>query len=267
MSFAAEPDDRIEAYLFVPAGRGAGPFPAVLCLHQTTEIGKDEPAGLGDNPDLQYARELAERGFVTLAPDYWRFGERAGRFNPYEHGYVSGTMKGIHDHRRSLDLLASLPEVDGARIGAIGHSLGGHNALFLAVFDERVQAVVTSCGFNSFYHYAASEYGHGDLRGWSTPTYMPRIKTHYGEDPNRMPFDWTEALAAIAPRPVFINAPTEDENFALAGVEACVRAARPVYERLGAGAGLTMETPKAGHAFPPDIRERAYAFFARALKK
>ena len=48
--------------------------------------------------------------------------------------------------------------VDPERIGVIGHSLGGHNSLFVATFDERLKAVVTSSGFNSFAKY----YG-GDL--------------------------------------------------------------------------------------------------------
>ena len=45
-------------------------LPAMLCLHQTTKIGKEEPAGLGGNPNLHYALHLAQRGYVTLAPDY-----------------------------------------------------------------------------------------------------------------------------------------------------------------------------------------------------
>lgn len=44
--------------------------PAVLCLHQTSPLGAAEPAGLGVNPNLHYALEFAERGYVTLAPDY-----------------------------------------------------------------------------------------------------------------------------------------------------------------------------------------------------
>jgi predicted dienelactone hydrolase len=47
-------------------------------------------------------------------------------------------------------VLQSLPEVDPRRIGSIGHSLGGHNTLFVAAFDRRIKAMVTSCGFNSF---------------------------------------------------------------------------------------------------------------------
>ena len=51
----------------------------------------------------------------------------------------SATMKGIVNHRRAVDLLASLPEVDPRRIGVIGHSLGGHNSLFVAAFDPRIK--------------------------------------------------------------------------------------------------------------------------------
>ena len=141
---AGEPD-RVSAYLLLPENsrRARKKTAAVLCLHQTTKIGKGEPAGLGGKADLHYALELAQRGFVTLAPDYPNFG--GYQFDPYAHGYASATMKGIVNHRRAIDLLQSLPEVDPQRVGVIGHSLGGHNALFLAAFDDRVKVVVTSC--------------------------------------------------------------------------------------------------------------------------
>src|SRR5207248_10006719 len=133
--------------LFIPAGERHR-RPAIVCLHQTVAIGKEEPAGLGGKENLHYALELARRGFVTLAPDYPRFGDY--HVDPYSMSYVSATMKGIRNHRRAVDLLTSMPEVDAHRIGVIGHSLGGHNALFLATFEPRIAAVVTSCGFTSF---------------------------------------------------------------------------------------------------------------------
>jgi dienelactone hydrolase len=266
ISFRVEPEDRLNAWLFLPR-EIKGRIPAVLCLHQTTDIGKDEPAGLGGHPDLHYARELAERGFVTLAPDYWTFGDyRRKTYDPYAHGYASGTMKGIWNHRRSLDLLQSLPEVNAARLGCMGHSLGGHNALWLAAFDPRVKAVVSSCGFNSFAHYAASPYGGGTLKNYAQRCYMPRIAAEYGNDPQRVPFDWPEVLAAIAPRAVFINAPLQDENFVVAGVTACVDAARPVFTLLDGPANLVVVHPKAAHAFPVEVRQQAYDFLAHALR-
>lgn len=257
VSFAVEPGDRVPAWLLLPA-RAAGPAPAVLCLHQTTALGKSEPAGLGGLPNLHYARELAQRGYVALAPDYPGYGDY--RVDPYAMGYSSATMKGIWNHQRAVDLLQSLPEVDPERIGCIGHSLGGHNALFLAAFDERIQAVVTSCGFNSFFKYMG-----GNLAGWSHRGYMPRIASEYGCDPARLPFDFTEVLGAIAPRPVFINAPTGDGNFELSGVHDCLNAALPVYQLYGAGDKLVAVHPECGHDFPPQVRAAAYSFLDRAL--
>jgi dienelactone hydrolase len=258
VTFAVEEGDRLPAYLFIPEGL-KGRAPAMLCLHQTTPLGKGEPAGLGVR-DLAVALELARRGFVTLAPDYPNFGDY--KLDVYARGYASATMKGIWNHLRAVDLLASLPEVDAERIGAIGHSLGGHNAIFAAVFDERIKVVVSSCGFNAFPKY----YG-GNLTGWSHKGYMPRIAERYGKDPARMPFDFTELAGALAPRPFFIHAPLGDANFEVSGVRDCVRAATPVYALLGAPEALHAVHPDAGHAFPPEIREQAYAFIERALKR
>ena len=258
VTYLSEPEDRVPAYLLVPKGLN-GKAPAMLCLHQTTKIGKGEPAGVGGIPDLHYALELARRGYVTLAPDYVNFGDY--EFDAYQNGYASATMKGIWNHMRAVDLLQSLPEVYRGRIGCIGHSLGGHNSMYLSVFEPRLQVVVSSCGFTSFF-----KYYNGDLTGWSHRGYMPRISERYGRDPNRMPFDFTEVVAALAPRAFFINAPTRDSNFEVSGVRDCVKAAAPVYALLGASGRLLAVHPDAEHAFPPDIREQAYAFVDGILK-
>jgi dienelactone hydrolase len=257
LSYASEKSDMVPAYLLIPVNL-TKPVPGILCLHQTTEIGKGEPAGIGGNPNLDYAYELAERGYITLAPDYPNFGDY--KFDPYTNGYESATMKGIWNHMAAIDLLQSLPDVDPERIGCIGHSLGGHNSLFLAAFDRRIKAVVTSCGFTSFF-----KYYNGNLTGWSHKGYMPRIASAYNKDPNRMPFDFSEILAAIAPRPVFINAPLHDSNFEVSGVHDCVNAARPVYKLFNAEDKIVLKTPDAPHDFPPAEREEAYLFLDREL--
>jgi dienelactone hydrolase len=257
LSFAPEAGDRVPAFLLVP-NELKGKVPAVLCLHQTTPIGKQEPAGMGIK-NLAYAAELAERGMITLAPDYPNFGDY--KIDVYEKGYASATMKGIWNHRRAVDLLESLPEVDSSRIGVIGHSLGGHNSLFVAAFEPRIKAVATSCGFNAF-----PKYSGGNLNGWSHKGYMPRIASEYGRDPKRMPFDFTEVLGAIAPRPLFINAPLKDANFDVSGVRDCVAAATPVYELLGGKDALRAVYPDCGHEFPAGVRKEAYEFFGETLK-
>lgn len=259
ITFAVEEGDRVPAYLFVPAGL-KNKVPAMLCLHQTIGIGKSEPAGLGKNPDLDYALELAEKGYVTLAPDYPGFGEY--KINPYDRGYASATMKGIRNHMRAVDVLQAMPEVDGDRIGVIGHSLGGHNAVFLALFDPRLKVIVSSCGFTSF-----SKYQGGDLTGWSHGGYMPRIASLYARDPARMPFDFTELAAAMAPRAFFVNAPLKDDNFDSSGVDDCLRAAKPVYGLFGKGEKLAVVHPDCGHGFPPEARRAAYDFIATEFRR
>jgi dienelactone hydrolase len=251
------PEDRVPALLLTPKhidGKTAG----IVALHQTTPEGKEEPADVRGNAELAYAKELAERGYVVIAPDYVTFGE----YNPdyLGMGYVSGTAKGVRNHMAAVTLLQSLPEVDPARIGAIGHSLGGHNTLFLTLFDERVKAAATSCGFDS-----VETYYEGDLTGWVQDRYMPRVAWVYGKDAKRMPIDYTEILAAIAPRPVYVNAPLRDGNFLAAGVDACAAFASKAYAAQGVAGGLTVEHPDAEHSFPQAQREAAYAVLDRAL--
>lgn len=253
-------DDAVPAWLLIPDLPEGSRAPAMLCLHQTNAVGKDEPAGLGGLPDLHYAHELAQRGWVCLVPDYPRFGEYRAPDTLEGTGYSSGSMRAVWNNLRGVDLLVGLPEVDAERIGVIGHSLGGHNAIFTAAFDPRLRAVVSSCGFTPFPDY----YG-GDLAGWTSVTYMPRIRTTFGADPTRVPFDFPEVIASLAPRGVFASAPERDDNFAVAGVRRAFAEARPIYELFDATDRLVLATPDAAHTFPPAQRREAYDWLDRVL--
>ena len=214
---------------------------------------------------MYYAKRLAQRGYVTIAPDYPGFGDYDAGTDceqVYAKGYASVTMKGIWNHMRAVDLLRSLPEVDGERVGVIGHSLGGYNALFLAAFDERLKVVVSSCGFTSFARYSGSKIGRWAARRF----HMPRIQSVYGSEAARMPFEFSEVIAAIAPRALFVNAPEGDEGFSVDGVRDCLNAAEPVYGLLGVSGNLVAVHPPGGHSFPAEVRRQAYAFVDRVLR-
>lgn len=260
ITYAAEPGDRVPAYLLIPKELKQQ-APAMLCLHQTTNIGKGEPVGLGLSSTLDYAHELADRGYVCIAPDYPSFGDYSYDFKTQGSHYASGSMKAIWNNVRAVDLLIAMPEVDADRIGCIGHSLGGHNALFTATFDQRLRAVVTSCGFTAFHHY----YG-GKLAGWTSDRYMPRIRDQYGNDPDRVPFDFYEVLTAITPRGIFINAPQHDGNFELVGVQKVVDQVSQAYELRGVPNNLVAQYPDSGHDFPDEVREEAYDWLEQTLK-
>lgn len=260
--FTPEIGDRVPAWLLIPNELPAsGKAPAMLCLHQTTKIGKDEPAGLGGLPSLHYAHELAERGYVCLVPDYPSFGEYEYDFKKHGAARTSGSMKAIWNNMRAVDLLETLPQVNKDRIGVIGHSLGGHNSLFTAVFDPRLKAVVTSCGFTPFHDY----YG-GKVAGWTSDRYMPRIRDVYENNADKIPFDFYEIIAAIAPRGVFSNSPLKDSNFDIGGVRKAHAKAGEVFSLLKADKNLTLVTPDAPHDFPEAERKAAYEWLDSLLK-
>jgi acetyl esterase/lipase len=259
LSFAVEKDDRVPAYVLIPKKR-EGKLPGVLVLHQTIAIGKDEPAGLGNQENKRIGVHLVERGYVCLCPDYPSFGEY--RYDFAKSKYKSGSMKAIWNNMRALDLLASLPEVDAERLGCIGHSLGGHNTMFTSVFDPRIKACVSNCGFTSFPKY----YG-GNLKGWTSPRYMPLIASKYDMKPDKMPFDFPDIVSALAPRAFLAVAPLHDDNFEVSGVRDCIAAARPIYELLDAKDKLDAYYPDCKHDFPPESRKKAYEWLDRWLKK
>jgi len=172
------PDDIIYAWLLVPHHL-KGKSPAMLCLHPTTfGCGKDivvdnietymknAPENIRALPQeffcgRAYAKHLAELGYVVMAPDIYSDGERVEPDRrPYEavnfyqrYPEWSVVGKAIWDNMLAVDYLCSLDYVDSNNIGVIGHSLGGHSAVFAAGFDDRLKAVVTNGGCTVFRKY------------------------------------------------------------------------------------------------------------------
>jgi len=259
ITYQSEHESRVPAYLCVPkeALQGSCKVPAVLCLHPSSKAGHKVALGLGGPAGRQYATELAQRGYVTLSPAYPQMANYWP--NLPKLGYVSGTMKAIWDNVRGLDLLASMPYVDASRgFGAIGHSLGGHNAIYTAVFDDRITVLASSCGFDSYLdYYDGAERKWYVEKGWCKTRYMPRL-TNYRGKLEAIPFDFHELLGAIAPRPIFVSAPLGDGNFRWKSVDECAAAAKPVFDLLGGREKLTVRHPDCKHSFPEEMRKEAY---------
>lgn len=267
ITYQSEPDSRTPAYLCIPmAVSKKGKAPAVLCLMPTdNRVGHKVVVGLGGREGRAYAAELAERGYVTLAPAYTHLANYWPNLGKLE--YVSGTMKAIYDNTRALDLLETLPQVDAARgFGAIGHSLGGHNAVYTAVFDQRITVLASSCGFDAYPdYYDGAERNWFFGRGWCQIRYMPRMSNYRGRT-KEIPFDFPELLGALAPRPFFVHAPLRDGNFRWKSVDVCATAARPIYKLLGNENGLIIKHPDYDHNFPKGMREGAYATIDSVLR-
>lgn len=112
---------------------GAGPFPGLVFTGPFTGV-RDQVTGL-------YAARLAGRGYVTLSFDHRNWGESGGEPRGQE-----DPQGKLHDLRAAVSLLRSRPEVDQARVGAVGVCLGAGYALKFAAFEPRVRVFAGIAG-------------------------------------------------------------------------------------------------------------------------
>jgi hypothetical protein len=84
-----------------------------------------------------YAERLAQSGFAILVFDYRGWGSSEGEprnhIAPYEQ---------VQDVKDAITWLQNQSEIDPERMGGLGVSMGGAHMLYLATFDNRLEAVV-----------------------------------------------------------------------------------------------------------------------------
>jgi len=256
VSYCTEGEERISAYVCIPKERSAK-TPAVFCHHQHNfefTLGKSEVVGLVGNPDQAYARELAQRGFITFAPDAIAFEERnwsGGTFEAEYYELASRLVRGqtllakvLHDAGIGVDYLVSRPEVDPDRIGFLGHSYGGRMAIWLPALDRRIRATVSNCGCVG---YADSlRRGVGIQMEFCLPGFM-----NHGEI--------EDIVALVAPTPLLLSAAIEDRWSR--GAQRLYDAAKPAF----ANSDLQLLLWPGGHAFTRSMRNAAYRFLEEHL--
>lgn len=263
VSYAVEPGERVTAWLLRPVRSAAALRPGILAIHQHAgqyDLGKSEPAGLTPDPMYHYGRELCQRGYVVLCPDQLCFEDRRppqgagalqdGAYERFEftRRIVGGSClqtKYLHDLVCALDLLGGLPEVDPARLGAVGHSLGGQEALWLAWYDTRVRAAVSSCGFGLISTILRDSINH------NFALYVPGMLDLC---------DMDALVAGVAPRAFLLTAGERDTIFPIDGVRQIAERAEAAYRRVGVADRFQAQIFPDGHAFPDPVRAAAYAF-------
>jgi dienelactone hydrolase len=243
--YEIEPGIMTEAYLLKPANV-SGKAPGIAVFHSTQNYTIRQPAGLEGPPEKFFGLRYAKRGCVCFCPRNFLWpqisAERIGTSEEVKKlrdraPQSKGMAKMLYDSLVAVDILASLPEVDASRIGSVGHSLGAKETLYLAAFDERVKATVSSEG------------GVGTkFSNWEAPWYLgPSIK-----EPS-FTHEHHELLALAAPRPFLLvagNSADGDRGWPF------IAAALPVYELHGKPARLGQFNHAKGHAVPPEAEER-----------
>ncbi|MDR3638222.1 MAG: dienelactone hydrolase family protein [Isosphaeraceae bacterium] len=245
--YEAEPGLPVEGYLLQPLTKGerrAG----VVVLHSTVDHTIRQPAGLEGPADLHIGLHLARRGHVAFCPRcfLWQYGGpgllgKAVEWLRGRHPGVTGMGKMLFDAVRAVDLLASQPGVDPRRLGAIGHSLGAKEALYLAAFDPRIRASV------------ASEGGVGlSYSNWDAPWYLGPAVRRPG-----FPLDHGQVVGLAAPGALLIvGGDSADGAVSWPYVEAAL----PVWSLTGNPDGVGLYNHRRGHSFPAEAQERSYAW-------
>ena len=241
--YESEPGIPVEGYLLRPESID-NPAPGVVVLHSTVNHTIRQPAGVEGRPEKAFGLHLARKGMVTFCPKcfLWvgpgNYNQRVADFHK-RHPRSKGMAKMLFDAQSSLDVLASLPQVDPKRLGAVGHSLGAKEVLYLAAFDERVKTTVSSEG------------GIGTTySNWDAPWYLSKAIKADGFDREHH-----ELLGLIAPRPFLLVGGDSADG---ARSWPFIDAALPVYRLLEPDRKprLGLFNHGKGHAVPPEAERR-----------
>lgn len=250
----------VPAYVTLPLD-ARGPAPAVLYNHahgSDYALGKDEL--LNGRSHLQappYAEALAREGVAALCIDHWVFGERATRTESaafkqmlWEGRVLWGMM--VYDSLRAIDFLVERPEVDPARIGTLGLSMGSTMAWWVAALDTRVKVCVDLCCLTDYQALIDA----GGLDGHGVYYYVPRLLKH---------FTSAEINALIAPRPHLGLAGDRDPLTPPAGLDRIDAALRDAYAAAGAPEAWRLLRYDCGHQETPGMRVEVIEWLRRWL--
>ena len=281
--FSVSAWERAPALLLTP--KGAGPFPAVLALHDHGahfSIGKEKVVRplAGDKAFLAAAEdwvrqcyggrffgdELAKRGYVVLAVDALYWGERGRREGvSYEDQQqlaanlqqLGMTWPGViaWDDLRSADFLASLPEVDPARIGAMGLSMGAHRTWTTCALTDRIRAGAAVCWMGDTQ--TLMQPGNNQTRGQSAYSMAPPLLRAW--------MDYADVASLACPKPMLFFNGEQDTLFPVDGVRAAYAGLGRAWTAAGAEDRLVTKLWDVPHQFSVEMQEEAFAWLEKQL--
>jgi dienelactone hydrolase len=224
------------------------------------------------------ATELVKRGYVVISIDmfYWgerrmlldddpsfyrepqrmtsedvaAFNRRSGQNEPLVArslmtAGISWPGVVLWDDMRTVDYLATRPEVDRRRLGCVGLSVGGYRSFLLAALDQRINAAV-------------------DV-GWMT-AYASNIRRHVNHTVGftfhirglYRYLDLPDLAALIAPRSVFVINGSKDTLFPPDGVEKAYQKIEACFRKAGAADHQRCQRYPAPHQFNREMQADAW---------
>ncbi len=252
--FESRPGVWVLGYLLTPKGRG--PFAPVIAIPGHGR-GIDDIVGIDEHGrdrtvkvayEYDYAIQIVEHGMAAVAIEPMAFGCRRDAITKAKGLTATAcqpvggsalllgqTILGwrVYDTMRTIDWIATRPELDAARVGCLGCSGGGTCTLFTAALDTRLRAALVSSSLNTFRDSIMSV-------SHCIDNYVPGI------------LNWAEmydVAGLVAPRPLFAEGGLRDEIFPIAATRASFERVKKVYDLFGAGDSADLEIFDGPHGF------------------
>lgn len=156
----------------------------------------------------------------------------------------------LWDDIRTLDYLASRPEVDRNRLGCVGLSLGGYRSFLLATLDERIKAAVDVGWMTSF----ASQIKQHVINTVGLSFHINGLYRY---------MDLPDMAALIAPRAALVINGSRDRLFALDGVKAAFEKIARCYDKAGASERQRCRLYDAPHEFNLEMQAEAWEWLRK----
>ncbi len=242
----------VQGKLYFPANEDGKPakqnMPVVISLHEYAY-----PTGYGRRPPL--LNDLLGQGYAVYMFNQIGFANRVQEgthfYDRYPHWSKLGRM--IADVRWGVDALSELSFIDQERIYVGGYSLGGMVGLYSAALDDRIAGVFSVCGFTPM-RLDTAEKGTEGIHAYShLHGLIPRLGFFIGKE-NRIPYDYHEILACIAPRPLLVIAPHWDRFATYEDVQDCVDEVKKVYQLYEEEENLTFFGPNDYNRFSNEMQ-------------
>jgi hypothetical protein len=83
---------------------------------------------------------------------------------------------------------------------------------------------------------------------------IPRLGFFLGEE-KRIPYDYHEVMAAIAPRPLLVISPSWDRYSSIEDVRDCIDEAQKVYDLFGPESKIHFRVPDEYHRFTKEMQQ------------
>ncbi len=238
----------------------SGKLPVVIYLHEYAY-------SMGYARSGEFINQLVNAGFAVFSFDQIGFGSRIEEGRLFYQRFPNWSKMGrmVADVKWAVDELSQHELIDSDQIFIAGYSLGGAVGLYNAALDERIAGVVSICGFtpmrtNTPGKTAEGIYEYSHLHGL-----LPRLGFFAGNE-DRIPYDFPEIMAAIAPRPLLIIAPTWDQFASFSDIQKSFKEVEKVYELYQEKNKLKFFAPEDYNRLTDEMREQTIEWLQQIKK-